>query len=285
MNRLKPIDLHVHTSASDGTTAPGDIAAAAARAGLSAIAITDHDTVDGYLEAVSSVSGSEVEIIPGIEISTRFNASVHILGYYIDPASEHLLPVLNWVIQDRDARNEKICAMMQRDGIRVDYAEMKERAGGGVIGRPHFAEILMKAGLAKDITDAFERFLNKGRRYWIARNFVPIEDSIRIILRSGGIPVLAHPFQYRLDEEELRDLIEHCLDYGLMGMECRYSGYTPQQSAYLEGLAKEYSLIRTGGSDFHGDRKPHIQLGTGTGDLYVPYDFLEEVRSAVIRRA
>ena len=285
MNRLKPIDLHVHTSASDGTTAPGDIAAAAARAGLSAIAITDHDTVDGYLEAVSSVSRSEVEIIPGIEISTRFNASVHILGYYIDPASEHLLPVLNWVIQDRDARNEKICAMMQRDGIRVDYAEMKERAGGGVIGRPHFAEILMKAGLAKDITDAFERFLNKGRRYWIARNFVPIEDSIRIILRSGGIPVLAHPFQYRLDEEELRDLIEHCLDYGLMGMECRYSGYTPQQSAYLEGLAKEYSLIRTGGSDFHGDRKPHIQLGTGTGDLYVPYDFLEEVRSAVIRRA
>ena len=274
---MKRIDLHVHTTASDGTTAPEDIPELACRAGLSAIAITDHDTVSGYEEACGPAAALGLEIIPGIEISTRFNGSVHILGYFIDPHSPHLLPVLNWVVQDRDERNEKIAALMRADGIDADYAAMKQRYGD-VIGRPHFAELLVNVGLAQDIRDAFVRYLNKGCRYWLARHFVPIEDSLRFILRSGGVPVLAHPFQYRMDDADLRDLIEHCLDYGLMGLECRYSGYTHEQTAYLQELAREYRLIETGGSDYHGERKPDIALGSGTGDLRVPGELLDELR-------
>ena len=274
---MKRIDLHVHTSASDGTTAPQDIAELACHAGLSAVAITDHDTVSGYEAASCSAAALGLEIVPGIEISTRFNGSVHILGYFIDTHSSHLLPVLNWVVQDRDERNERIAALMRADGIRADYDAMKNRFGE-VIGRPHFAELLVDAGLATDIRDAFARFLNKGCRYWLARNFVPIEDSLGIILRSGGIPVLAHPFQYKLDDAGLRDLIEHCLDYGLMGLECLYSGYNPEQTSYLQRLARDYHLIETGGSDYHGDRKPDIRLGQGTGDLCVPYDYLDTLK-------
>ena len=274
---MKRIDLHVHTSASDGTTAPQDIAELACHAGLSAVAITDHDTVSGYESASISAAALGLEIVPGIEISTRFNGSVHILGYFIDTHSSHLLPVLNWVVQDRDERNERIAALMRADGIRADYDAMKNRFGE-VIGRPHFAELLVDAGLATDIRDAFARFLNKGCRYWLARNFVPIEDSLGIILRSGGIPVLAHPFQYKLDDAGLRDLIEHCLDYGLMGLECLYSGYNPEQTSYLQRLARDYHLIETGGSDYHGDRKPDIRLGQGMGGLCVPYDYLEALK-------
>ena len=274
---MKRIDLHVHTSASDGTTLPETISELACRSGLSAIAITDHDTVSGYERACASPAPPGLEIIPGIEISTRFNGSVHILGYFIDPHSPHLLPVLNWVVQDRDERNEKIAERMRADGIAADYPAMKARFGE-VIGRPHFAELLVASGMASDIRDAFTRFLNKGCRYWLARHFIPIEDALRIILHSGGVPVLAHPFQYRLDDSDLRDLIEHCLDYGLMGLECRYSGYNPEQISYLQGLAREYRLIETGGSDFHGERKPEISLGSGTGNLFVPYELIEILR-------
>ena len=274
---MKRIDLHVHTSASDGTAAPETVPELACHAGLSAIAITDHDTISGYERACGPAAALGLEIIPGIEISTRFNGSVHILGYFIDPHSPHLLPVLNWVVLDRDERNEKIAARMRADGIPADYPAMKARFGD-VIGRPHFAELLVASGLAADIRDAFSRFLNKGCRYWLARHFIPIEYSLRIILHSGGVPVLAHPFQYNLDDTELRDLIEHCLDYGLMGLECRYSGYTPEQISYLQKLAHEYSLIETGGSDFHGERKPEISLGSGTGSLCVPYDLIDTLR-------
>ena len=271
---MKNIDLHIHTTASDGTSSPEEVVALAAGAGLSAIAITDHDTVSGYEAAAGAAEKAGIEVIPGIEISTRFQTSIHILGYHIDPHSSHLLPVLNWVVQDRDKRNEKIAALMRADGIRVDYAAMKQRFGE-VIGRPHFAEMLVSNGLASDIRDAFVRYLNKGCKYWIARNVVPIEDSLRIILRAGGVPVLAHPFQYRMDEPDLRDLIEHCLDYGLMGIECHYSGYSPEQTATLRKLAAEYRLLETGGSDYHGEIKPNIRLG----DLTVPYDILASLKA------
>ena len=276
---MKTIDLHVHTTASDGTASPAEAVELAKAAGLSAIAITDHDTVSGYAEAAEAGKALGVEVIPGIEISTKYGRAVHILGYYIDPDSDKLAPVLEWVVHDRDERNRKMAELMAADGLPVSYEEMHRRFGA-VIGRPHFAEVLVELGLAKDIRDAFDRYVEKGQKYYLPRNFLSIERSVEIIREAGGIPVLAHPFQYKLDDAGLRELIEHCMESGLKGIECRYSGYSTEQSKYLGRLAEEYGLIKTGGSDFHGENKKHISIGTGTGALEVPYQYLEKLREA-----
>ena len=274
---MKRIDLHVHTTASDSTASPAEAVRLAKEAGLSAIAITDHDTVSGYAEAAEAGKKYGVEVVPGIEISTKYGRAVHILGYYIDPDSDKLAPVLVWVVHDRDERNRKMAELMAADGLPVSYEEMHRRFGA-VIGRPHFAEVLVELGLAKDLRDAFDRYVEKGQKYYLPRNFLSIERSIEIIREAGGVPVLAHPFQYKLDDAGLRELIEHCMESGLQGMECRYSGYSVEQSKYLGCLAEKYGLIKTGGSDFHGDNKRHISIGTGTGHLEVPYKYLEKLR-------
>lgn len=279
---MKKIDLHVHSTASDGTYEPEEIARLAAETGLSAFAVTDHDTVSGYWRAAKAGEALGLEVVPGIEISTKYGGAVHILGYYIDPASEKLAPVLDWVVHDRDERNRKMAELMAADGLPVSYEEMHRRFGQ-VIGRPHFAELLVELGLARDTQDAFDRYVEKGQRYYLPRNFLSIERSIEIIIQSGGVAVLAHPFQYKRDDAGLRDLIEHCMESGLRGMECRYSGYSPEQSGYLERLAEEYGLIKTGGSDFHGGNKPHIRLGSGTGGLDIPYEYLQRLREAAGR--
>ena len=279
---MKRIDLHVHTTASDSTASPAEAVRLAKEAGLSAIAITDHDTVSGYAEAAEAGKKYGVEVVPGIEISTKYGRAVHILGYYIDPDSDKLAPVLEWVVHDRDERNRKMAELMAADGLPVSYEEMHRRFGA-VIGRPHFAEVLVELGLAKDIRDAFDRYVEKGQKYYLPRNFLSIERSIEIIRDAGGVPVLAHSFQYKLDDAGLRELIEHCMESGLQGMECRYSGYSVEQSKYLGRLAEEYGLIKTGGSDFHGDNKKHISIGTGTGHLEVPYKYLEKLRQTAGR--
>lgn len=279
---MRRIDLHVHTTASDGTCSPAEVVRLAHEAGLAAIAVTDHDNANGVPEAAAAGAALGVEVVPGIEISTKFHSSVHILGYYIDPHSPELTPVLDWVVQDRDERNRQMAARMAADGLPVSYEQMHERFGP-VIGRPHFARLLVELGKAESVQDAFDRYVEKGRKYYIGRHFLSIERSIEIIRLAGGVPVLAHPFQYRLDEAGLRELIGHCVENGLMGMECRYSGYTESQSAYLLALAEEYGLLPTGGSDFHGSNKPHIRLGEGTGGLAVPRSYLERLKKAAGR--
>ena len=275
---MKKIDLHIHTTASDGTFTPEEVVREAARLGLAAVAITDHDTAEGYPAAAAEGAKLGLEVVPGIEISTKFRAAVHILGYYIDVNSPALEEVLDWMHRDREDRNIKLCAMLREQGVDIDNERMHARFGD-FVGRPHFAEIMVENGMARDVNDAFERLLNKNRPYFIPRQFLPIERSVEIIREAGGIPVLAHPFQYRLDDAQLRELIEHCMDSGLEGMECRYTGYDARQCAYLESLAAEYGLVRTGGSDFHGAIKGDIRLGEGRGELEVPCAWLEELRS------
>ena len=268
------IDLHVHTTASDGTCTPAEAVRKAAALGLRALAITDHDTVSGHQEAIAAGKALGVEVVPGIEVSTRYGTAVHILGYYV----EALVPVLQELVHDRDTRNEKIAALMAADGLPVRYEEMQARFGTA-IGRPHFGRVLMELGLAESVSDAFRRYLGRDQRYFVPRRILDIDSSVEGIVQSGGIPVLAHPFQYKKNDAELRELIEHCMAHGLRGMECRYSGYDAGQTAYLEALAEEYGLVKTGGSDFHGDNKPQISLGTGiAGELDVPYAWLERLR-------
>lgn len=275
---MKKIDLHVHTTESDGTYTPAEVVRIAKSAGLSAIAITDHDTNLGYAEAAAEGEKLGVEVVPGIEISTKYTVAVHILGYYIDGSSPALKEVLDWVVNDRDTRNRKMAELMAADGLPVSYDEMVERFGT-VIGRPHFGRILIELGLAKDMQDAFDRYIEKGQKYYLPRTIMPLERAISIIKEAGGISVIAHPFQYRYDDKMLRELIEVCMGYGVKGMECRYSGYGEDKVKYLSDLADEYGLVKTGGSDFHGENKKHISLGSGiNGNLEVPYSWLEELK-------
>ena len=275
---MREIDLHTHSTASDGTLSPRQIVELAKETGLKAISITDHDTVSAFEEAFAAGKELGVEVISGIEISTKYLGPVHILGYCFDPASPELKPVLDWVLEDRDRRNEKMAQLMAADGLPVSYEDMKKRFGS-VIGRPHFGQLLVEFGLAESVSDAFDRYIEKGKKYYMPRSFLSIESSIELICHAGGIAVLAHPFQYKKDDEGLRDLIEYCKECGLRGMECRYSGYSEEQMAYLEALADEYGLLKTGGSDFHGNNKPHIELGKGINDeLNVPYSFLEMLK-------
>lgn len=271
------IDLHVHTTASDGSSTPSEVVSLASQKGLSAIAITDHDTMGGVPEAMKTASTYGIEVIPGLEISTKHHSAVHILGYYVNCESKDLQNELQWIVWERDQRNEKICALMRESGLPVEYVKMKERFGD-VVGRPHFARLLVQLGLAEDVQDAFQRFLEKGKKYFQPRIFLSLKRSIEIISDSGGIPVLAHPFQYHLEDADMCELIEYCIKHGLRGIECLYSGYTKEQSSYLEKLASKYGLLVTGGSDYHGSVKPHIQLGTGNGDLSVPYSVLEKMK-------
>ena len=273
---MREIDLHIHTTVSDGTCTPREAVRRASELGLRAMAITDHDTIGGHAEAISAGMDYDVEIVPGIEVSTKYGTAVHILGYYL----ENLIPLLAGIIDDRDRRNEKIASLMEADGLPVHYAEMKRRFGGA-IGRPHFGRVLVELGLADSVSDAFARYLSRDRRYFVPRRTVDLDTSVEAIVQSGGVPVLAHPFQYKKSDAELRELIERCMDHGLRGMECRYSGYTPEQSGYLEALAEEYGLLKTGGSDYHGGHKPHIALGSGIdGNLDVPYEWLTQLKEA-----
>lgn len=277
------IDLHMHTTASDGTFSPSDAVRYAKELGLTAIAITDHDTVAGFDEAEAAGERYGLEVVSGIEISTeRKLVSEHLLGYFVDTKSSAMQMMLKRIVRDRDERNLRVTGLMQADGLAVSYDDMQRRFGE-VIGRPHFARILMELGLASDTADAFARYLTRGKPYYIKRTVFPFEDSMNTILSAGGLPVLAHPFQYKLDDRQLRELIEYSISIGLRGIECRYSGYTPQQESYLESLAEEYGLLKTGGSDFHGGNKPLIKPGSGKGELCVPYAFLRELKLAAGR--
>jgi len=277
---LNRIDLHVHTTGSDGTTTPEETVRLAVQRGLTSIAITDHDTTLAVEPAMAEGKRLGLEVIPGIEISTKYGRAVHILGYCYDIHAASLQNFLTWLVEDRDERNRGMCALLQKDGIDITYEQMKARFGE-VIGRPHFGELLVENGRAASVQDAFTRLLNPRCPYYLPRTIISIDKAVSLIRDAGGIPVLAHPFQYQKNDAELRELIEVCMASGLWGMECRYSGYTAEQVAYLEALAGEYGLLKTGGSDFHGDHKPHIGLGTGIRhNLEVPQSYLDALLRA-----
>lgn len=269
------IDLHVHTTASDGTLTPAEAVVHARLLGLRAIAVTDHDTPAGLPEAVNAGAELGVEVVPGIEISVDWHGrGIHVLGYFIDPAAASLRHLLNWVVGERRRRNETIAAAMRADGIDVTLRQLGDREPESVIGRPHFAAALVERGYASDVNDAFRRYLDRGQIYYRKREYIPLRQAFEVIRDAGGKAVMAHPLQYRLPEDELLTLVRTLTDAGAVGMECLYSQYDAQRSAYLMELAARFGLAVTGGSDFHGSRKP-IEMGTPA----VPYELLEKLRA------
>ena len=272
---MKLVDLHVHTTASDGTFTPSEAVAHARDLGLSAIAITDHDTPAGIPAALAAGAACGVEVLPGIEVSVDYEGrGIHILGYGIDPAAPSLRHLLQWVVAERRRRNAEIAAAFQADGIGVTLDDLTAANPGAVIGRPHFAAWLTAHGYAETVNDAFRRFLDRGQRYYRKRTYIPLRQGLDVICDAGGKPVMAHPLQYRFEEDALLRCVETLRAGGVVGMECLYSAYDEAQSDYLRGLAARYGLCVTGGSDFHGSRKP-IEMGTPP----VPYTLLEALKN------
>lgn len=272
---MDKIDMHIHTTASDGTRTPLECVSLAAMAGLKAIAITDHDTMAGIREAGEAGELLGVSIIPGIEISSDYlGKDVHVLGYFLREDAPELLEYQTWVREKRQARNEKIVEKLQNKGFDISMARLEEKHPGGVLGRPHIARFLMELGVVNTVDEAFRRYLSKGRSCYVERERIPFRDAAQLIKKCGGVAVLAHPLQYGFDKAGLDKLVKTAQDAGFSGMEIYYTGYTQKDVEKLFDLAEKYTLLPTGGSDFHGDNKPGVSIGTGDGKLVVPAYFL-----------
>ncbi|PYG85712.1 hypothetical protein LY28_03272 [Ruminiclostridium sufflavum DSM 19573] len=279
MDRI--IDLHVHSIASDGSMSPSELVRHAKESGLSAVALTDHDTVEGIREALEEGERIGLEVIPGLEISTNFKPEMHILGYF--PNGNKYMNVqkeLTAIRKGRDDRNKKIIARLNELGVSITEREIKETASGDTIGRPHFARLLQERGYVRTMQEAFDKYLGKNGTAYFKRLELEPADGIKLIKNAGGIPVLAHPALLNMSCNELDRLLPELKEYGLAGIEAIYSENTKEETGNLLRLAIRHQLLVTGGSDYHGTYKSGIEIGSGRGNLKIPYELAEKLKKA-----
>jgi len=244
------VDLHIHSTASDGKLSPAEVVRRAVELGLSVIAITDHDTVDGIATALETAAAFPgLTVIPGVEISTDVpSGEVHILGYYIEYTDPYLKSHLDRFRNSRATRAEKMVAKLNSLGIHVEWARVKEIAGSGAIGRPHVAQAMLEKGYISSLKEAFSSYIGRWGPAYVERDKMTPQEAVALILRAGGLPVMAHPFTVTKPESLIIELAKK----GLVGLETYYKDYTGDEVGQLLSLANKYSLIPTGGSDFHG---------------------------------
>ena len=274
------IDLHTHTWCSDGTLSPSELVALAKRIGLSAVAVTDHDTVDGLEEALAAGMRLGIEVIPGVEINLEHeHVTLDMLGYFLDgrPSNE-LCHQLARLRSYRDERNERILARLAELGYPVSAEELALVAGGAAVGRPHIGEALRRRGYVSSISEAFTRFLRRGAPAFVDRRRLSLAEGVRLLRDSGGLAVVAHPGIIHTDDAGLRDICARAARAGAVGFECYYSSYSPQTLATCLQLAADFGLVATGGSDFHGATKPAVRLGAGPGGMPIPDHVLADLK-------
>ncbi len=278
---MSRIDLHLHTTHSDGSFNTSDVMAFAKEAGVTALAITDHDIVDGIPEAIAAGALLNIEVIPGVEISSRHGESeLHILGYFLDWKDETLNQRMMKLRDSRHTRNPQIIRKLNELGVDLTYEEVRRLAGTESVGRPHIARVLMNKGVVTSAKEAFDRYLADGKPAYVPRELPPPEEAVAWIREAGGVPVLAHPTWVKQSGEGLDRLVEQLKSFGLGGIEVHYSTHSPRQTEDYLSLAKRFDLLVTGGSDFHGVTKPDIAVGRGRGDLKVPEKLLDPLRKA-----
>lgn len=278
---MSQIDLHTHTTASDGTLNPADLVREAASIGLWAVAITDHDTVGGLSQALQAGRETGVEVIPGCELSIDFpTGQMHILGLFLPDPPTGLKATLQDLQDRRNNRNDRILARLREAGVDVDLQEIQELAGEASIGRPHIARVLLQKGVVESIDQAFREYIGPGGAAYIPKDKLEPEKAIRILKQEGATVILAHPYSLELDTPELRELLSRLKEQGLDGMEALYTDHTPEQTRTYLQLCQEYDLLVSGGSDFHGSVKEGVELGTGRGNLDLPYSLVRRMRRA-----
>lgn len=270
------VDLHTHSTQSDGTLTPEELVTYASGKNLYAIALTDHDTIFGLESAIETGKQKLVYVIPGIELSTEYQGQdVHILGYFIDYKNEEFRKKIRGFQESRSLRNVKMVKKLQNGGYAITLEELYAIYGeDSVITRMHLAKALWDKGYVEDIPTAFATILSSDGPYYVPRERITPQDAVELITKYQGTAVLAHPLLYSFSEETRLQLLKDLKEIGLSGMECLYSTFDQKQQDYLIKLAKDFGLFYTGGSDFHGESKPHIDIGTGCNNLSVPKNLL-----------
>ena len=278
---LSCIDLHIHSTASDGSDSPSDIAEKAASLHLAAFALTDHDTLEGLEEAEEAAKRLEIPFVRGCELSSTTPwGEAHFLGLWIPRKAESIAELqerLKAVRQDRYKRNIRIMEKLQALGYDVKYEEAAALAGGAVVGRPHFAELLCRKGIVATRREAFQKYLGEGKLAYVPRTLMSPEQAVGLLKRSGALVSMAHPRLLKAPVEDLDELIARLAPQGLDALEAYHSEHNANDVRECVNLARKYGLVFTGGSDYHGVRKPLIRMGCGKGGLRVPRDLYEEL--------
>lgn len=273
------VDLHTHSTASDGTLTPKELVTRASSIGLLAIALTDHDTVDGIAQAKEAACNSSLELIPGMELSCIYQGTeIHILGFFADETNKELTEGLDLFRQVRNRRNDRMLKQFQDDGFEITMEDLKHGNPHTVVTRAHFARVLTEKGYVSSPAQAFEKYLWYGSRYCARKEIITPKQVMDLMNRCHVWPCLAHPMQYGLGYEEVEKLALYLKDMGLRGLEVYHSSHHPPQSGRLQVMAKKLDLLPSGGSDFHGSNKPDIELGKGRGGLRVTYGLLEDIK-------
>lgn len=280
------VDLHVHSNKSDGSFSPTELVEYALEKGLSAFALTDHDTTEGLDEAINAAKGRNIEVIPGIEFSTEYEGKdIHIVGLYIDYHSEAFTKHIQHFVESRTERNRKMCANLNKAGIDITYEKLLAAFPDAVITRAHYAKYLLDTGVVKSMPDAFAKYVGDHTKYFVPREKVTPMQAIQLILNAKGIPVLAHPTLYHMSDKRLELLLYRLKEAGLIAMECIYSTYTPSEERHMKALADKYGLLPSGGSDFHGNTKPKLDLAIGYGSLVIPEEILFNLKKTLPENA
>lgn len=276
---MKRIDLHTHSLCSDGAQAPADVVRSAKEAGLSAIALSDHDCISGVQEAMDTGKALGVEVIPAVELSAQSDTELHILGYFVDIHNKKLQDTMRYALQVRDERQEETCRKLNEQGFSITMEEARAEAHGNpVLCRAHFAQIMVRKGYAESVKDAFNRFLSVGCYAYSNRQALTGPEAVSLIREAGGIAVAAHLHLIKKPDDELRQYLKELIPYGLDGVEGYYTDYTPDMEQRYRTMARELGLVISGGTDYHGANKPHIAIGKGKGNLEIPYSVLEGLR-------
>lgn len=282
---MKIVDLHVHSNKSDGSLTPTELVHLAVEKGLSAFALTDHDTTAGIKEAIDAAAQLPIEVIPGIEFSTEYEGKdIHIIGLYINYEDACFKEQIQSFVDSRILRNRKMCALLQESGISITYEQLKETFPGSVITRGHYAKYLLEHGYVKSMPEAFDRYIGDHAKCFVPREKVTPIQAVTLILKAGGIPILAHPTLYHMSYARLETLVSRLKDAGLIGIEAIYSTYTASEERQMRNIAAKYDLCISGGSDFHGANKPKLELATGYGKLAIPIEVLEKLQDKRINQ-
>jgi predicted metal-dependent phosphoesterase TrpH len=262
---------------------PAEVVCEAKKAGLAAIALSDHDTIDGIYEAMEEGKKIGVEVVPAIEISVQSKTETHILGYYIDPETPELRQMLKEVVDLRIERNHVTCSRLNELGFDITLEEVRALAPNNFVGRAHFARVLMDKGYTQSVKEGFDKYMSVGKYAYCEKQRLTAKDAVELIAKSGGVSFLAHPHLTKLPDDELKAFLVELKGYGLSGLEGYYTDYTPEMQEKYQNLATELGLMISGGTDFHAAMKPHISIGKGLGNMSVPYSVLANIKRMVGR--